>query len=350
MYMFLYIPFLDLHHGGGDATGVAAEHAPALNVGSGEVGSGALDGADTLAVLDGAGAGLDVASTASGGARGNGSSRSGGSSAVGSSTATSTGGRRSNGGAASDGAGGTLAGLGDGSGLEISSSLLSSRVDGEDHALSTVTGLGTVEPQRLSGHDLHSDLGRGDDAVIRVGLEAGSLTTGKRLAGLGKGRLGGGVVLVEEGEDNHVADSSLDLGGSVDEAGGTTNSDLVGDNGSGGSSGSTSGTGTSSLSDGLGDSDGLVYRGSGSDTTGVGPDDNDLSTGRHRDTARKGGSGGLGSGAMAAALLDGREDVVDGLCEGDGRGGQGESSSESHLDGCVVWLIRWKGEEAWMVR
>lgn len=125
----------------------------------------------------------------------------------------------------------------DGQRLEVGHCLVASLsgVDGEDHALAAVDShlLLAVEPflvlvgclhcrkkvllgrltERLGGLDGHvpGDAGH----TLWVGHEARVHSSLHLLAGLGESRLGDGVVLLHELEDDHVADVGLDGVGSV---------------------------------------------------------------------------------------------------------------------------------------
>lgn len=226
-------------------TGNTAKVAHALDVGGREAAAGADDGAHAGAVDHLARAGLYGAA----GGEGRGGATGGGGGGV--SYAAGSGGRvgaaaadGAGRGVAGDGAAGALALLLDGHLLENGLRLLGGRVDGEHHALAAVAGLRAVEPwrvrmlatwlellvwmprrgrltERFICHDLHGDLGSGDDGVVLVWLEARVHTGRHGVAGSIECGLCDGVVLAHEGEDDHVAHRCLDLGRRVGEACGT---------------------------------------------------------------------------------------------------------------------------------
>lgn len=74
---------------------------------------------------------------------------------------------------------------------------------------------------------MHSDLGRGVDGVVGVGLETRVHTTVKRVARSVEGRLSGSVVLAEEGEDDGIANGSLELLGAEGKTLRATDGDAV---------------------------------------------------------------------------------------------------------------------------
>lgn len=313
----------------------------------------------------------------SGGGLSSGSSSSG----LGSSRSRGADGNRAGGGlVAGDGAAGSGAVLGNGHLLEQGLGLIGCGVDGKDHAEATVTLLSAVEPWRRGGgllastreegdemeeeertkrsrdHHLHGHLGRRDDAVVFVGLKARVHAAGEELAGGGKGGLGDGVVLAQEGEDDHVADVGRDAVGLVDEALGAADGDGVRGEGAGGLGGGgralrggvgsgrgrgrgVGSTGGHGLRHGLHLVDGL---GGAGGAAAVDPDDDDVLA-RAGDQAALSQEGSLGRGrgrihrrqaAVVAALVaraaavepagiapDG-VDVVDGLSERQRRQGQ----------------------------
>ena len=82
--------------------------------------------------------------------------------------------------------------------------------------------------KRSVNHDLHGDLGRRVDSVVGVGLETRVHTASKGIARGIESRLGNGVVLAEEGEDDAVAHGSLELLRLEGEALGATDRNGVG--------------------------------------------------------------------------------------------------------------------------
>lgn len=88
--------------------------------------------------------------------------------------------------------------------------------------------MGSKLTDGLGVHDLHGDLWGRIDSVVLVGLEARVHTAFHGIAGLGECRLGNGVVLAHEGEDDHVAHGCLDLRGRVGKASGAADQDTVG--------------------------------------------------------------------------------------------------------------------------
>lgn len=142
-------------------------------------------------------------------------------------------------GIASDGAAGALALLLDGHGLEYGLRLCGGRVDGEDHSLAAVARLCTVEPLieilamnaadsilpqfgqltgGLVGHNLHCELGSGNDSIIRIGNKVRGYTTRQPVTGCIEAGLGDCVVLAHESEDNHIAYGGLDFRRRISEA------------------------------------------------------------------------------------------------------------------------------------
>lgn len=294
----------------------AAESVEALGSGIRESTAGALDGALARAISrDGALAHDDAASNGGAVANGDGSggadnavgagggvdgarSSSGGSGRLGGvnglrSSRGSSGGSGSRASSAGDGSSGKVtSALGDGVGLELGMGLLGSGVDGEGHAAAAVVALSAEHPERVGGHDLHGDLGRRNDGVVRVGHIARVHAAGKRVARGLETRLGNGVVLAVEGEDDHVTNVGGDLLGEERETLGTTDIDGVGGASAGNNTASTGldgGRGTVVAEDGgggsaggnghgLGDGDLLVESGRGNTTTLADPDNDGVDT------------------------------------------------------------------------
>ena len=160
-------------------------------------------------------------------------------------------------------------------------------VDGECHAAAAVVALGAEHPEGVGGHDLHGNLGRGDNGVVGVGHEAGVHTAGEGVAGGVESGLGDGVVLAVEGEDDHVTNIGGDLLREEGETLRTTDVDGMGGTGAGNDTASTgldgggdtvdasNGGGSSARGDGdgLSHSHLLVESGGRKTTTLVNPDD-----------------------------------------------------------------------------
>lgn len=297
-------------------TSNAAERVEALGRGIRESTAGALDGALARAIsVDGALAHDNAASDGGAVANGDGSGRADNSvgagrgvdgarsSSRGSGRLGGINGLRSGGGSsggsgsrassAGDGSSGKVtSALGDGVGLELGMGLLGSGVDGEGHAAAAVVALGAEHPERVGGHDLHGDLGRGNDAVVRVGHVARVHAAGKRVARGLETRLGNGVVLAVEGEDDHVTNVGGDLLGEERETLGTTDIDGVGGTKTGNNTASTGldggrgtvvaedggGGSTGRNGDGLGDGHLLVESGRGNTTALADPDNDGVDT------------------------------------------------------------------------
>lgn len=146
--------------------------------------------------------------------------------------------------------------------------------------------------ERLASGDLHSDLGRRDDGVVRVGLVTRVHATLHGLARSIEGGLGDGVVLSKELEDDHITDRNVvKLLRLVDQAIGATNDDGVTGRRLRRVDSRRSGV-LAGGSDSLGDRD-LFIVGCGLDilTTGVTPDDDDFCL-------------GVGSEALALHAVD----------------------------------------------
>jgi hypothetical protein len=112
--------------------------------------------------------------------------------------------------------------------LEHGVCLLGGRVDGENHALTTVVALLAVEPQRSVNHDLHGNLRRRRDSVVGVGHESRVHTSVHKITRSGEAGLGDSVVLWQELKDDGVTDRDIvELFGLVDKTSRASNSDGV---------------------------------------------------------------------------------------------------------------------------
>lgn len=192
--------------------------------------------------------------------------------------------------------------------------------------------------ERLVGHDLHSDLRSGDDGVVGVGLEARVHATLNGVARGVKGRLGDGVVLRQELEDDDVANGDvLELIGLVGQASGTANLDGVSSSGDGSCAGGSLLAGLRGRSAGsLGgsaagdDGDLLVDDGGLSAATGVGPDDDDVGLGLGGDAVALHAVGESGSATLEDLAAD--DLLADGAGHGERRKGQSDGGGELHGD------------------
>lgn len=242
---------------------------------------------------------------------------------------------------------------------------------------------------------MHGDLRRRNDSVVGVGHEARVHAIGNSVAGSIEGRLGDGVVLREELEDDGVTDGDVvKLVGLEDQTTGTTDCNSVArassrDSGGlvlhdGGGDTIVHGdlSGVSTSGDGLGDSDLLVDDGRRGIATRVCPDQVSRRLLVLRLLLRQllllllllGGLslllGDLGDRVLHdrssnGVLLDGssgsrvhghrlRLDEVtvasDATAHGEWRKGQDNGAGELHFGGCCrCWIIKKVGESDWVL-